>query len=178
VRGRRTSGCKSTTKSCTSGFEKASYTRTALSLCRSLWVKEADRPWQPLETGHEPDTAPRCASNMLNHDGKMALWLLTTQDGQNRRPERAQNGVEQPQDGTTVHNVHGGSKPQVPTDGSKAPAGLVVLLTEPFKAFWVGSGRKYEADETGQLLVDEVEVDNIKDLTRAGCRAKRRQRSA
>ena len=41
-----------------SGFEKASYTRTALSLCRSLWVKEADRPWQPLETGHEPDTAP------------------------------------------------------------------------------------------------------------------------
>jgi hypothetical protein len=62
-----------------SGFEKASYTRTALSCAAACGSRK------PIGRGSrsKPDMSrtwhQRCASNMLNDNGKMALWLLTTQ---------------------------------------------------------------------------------------------------
>jgi hypothetical protein len=52
-----------------------------------------------------------------------------------------------------------------------AKAGAVtVLFCEPFRGFQVGSGRRYEADERGEVIVDEADPDDRADLIKMGCR--------
>ena len=53
-----------------------------------------------------------------------------------------------------------------PANGKPA---LRVVYTVPHRCFQVGSGRRYEADEAGEIHVEDAEDEG--DLLRAGCRS-------
>jgi hypothetical protein len=114
-------------------------------LVRTLWVEEGDFAWEPVQQR----TAPAVQYIAPPVEYSTAASEIVAKPVQN---------------GADSEKPKAGNKP--------VRAGFVVLFTEPFRAFWVGN-RKYEASEHGEILVDELEIEDARTLRQAGCRTRR-----
>jgi len=113
-------------------------------LCRSQWAEEGDAPW---ESGQAADTGP---------------------------PLRIQHTVIKRQNSALVTNeTVAPERPQpAPAPNGHAPVQRVRLMyTHPGQRYVTLAGKRYEADNGGELVVDEADVAELR--SRLGARDRR-----
>jgi hypothetical protein len=128
---------------------------TAL-MVRRLFVTEANAPpWEPMPTPEAPLRLPYLRS--------LPEASNPTSDGDSHAPAAAP--------AISLDDDRPPSPWELPPPRPpRPPAGYVVLYAAPFQRFWVDG--HYEADERGELLVEEDAVDA---LVRSGCRTRKKR---
>jgi hypothetical protein len=128
---------------------------TALMVRRLIVTEAHAEPWEPMPP--PPPDAPL----LIPYQPPLPDPSNSTSDGDSHAPAAAPSILD-------------AEPPRPPSPWElppRPPAGYVVLYAAPFQRFWVGA--HYEADERGELLVEEDAVDAIDALVCSGCRRRR-----